>query len=76
MVSLVMIMLTKFMDGLPQGPFAEQNHAFQARFLDGSHEALRVGIAACHQPQVVGEDHEPDFVSLIHFTHGAEPSMN
>src|SRR4029077_5191403 len=44
MVSFVMIMLTKFMDGLPQGPFAEQNHPFQARFLDGSYESFGVGI--------------------------------
>jgi hypothetical protein len=44
MVSFVMIMLTKFMDGLPQGPLAEQNHPFQARFLDGSYESFGVGI--------------------------------
>ena len=37
-------MLTKFMDGLPQGPLAEQNHPFQARFLDGSYESFGVGI--------------------------------
>src|SRR5580700_2751200 len=44
MVSFVMIMLTKFMDGLPQGPLAEQNRPFQARFLDGSYESFGVGI--------------------------------
>src|SRR5215471_10058017 len=43
-VALVMVMNHKFVDGLSQRPFAEQNHSFQARLLDGSHKALRVSI--------------------------------
>jgi hypothetical protein len=37
-------MLNEFVDGLPQGPLAEQNHSFQAGFLDGSHKALGVSV--------------------------------
>src|SRR5579863_1212063 len=43
-VSLVMIMLDKFVDGFPQGAFSEQNHLFQAGFLDGSDKSLCVSI--------------------------------
>src|SRR6516225_8679633 len=39
-----MVVQHKFVDGLPHGALAEQNHSFQARLLDGSHKALRVGI--------------------------------
>jgi hypothetical protein len=34
----------KFADGLPLRTFSEQDHALQAPFLDGSDEALGVGI--------------------------------
>src|SRR5215469_608538 len=37
-------MLYEFMDGLPQGPFSKQDDPLQARFLDGSDEAFRIGI--------------------------------
>ena len=43
-VALVMVVQHKFVDGLPHGAFAEQNHSFQARLFDGSHKALRVRI--------------------------------
>src|SRR5262249_57014663 len=43
-VALVMVVHHKLVDGLPHGALAEQNHSFQARLLDGSHKALRVGI--------------------------------
>src|SRR5215469_703190 len=39
-----MVVQHKLVDGLPHGALAEQNHSFQARLLDGSHKALRVGI--------------------------------
>src|SRR6516162_11441999 len=39
-----MIMLHEFLDSLPQGSFSEQDDPLQARFLDGSDEAFRVGI--------------------------------
>src|SRR5215472_11349638 len=43
-VALPVIMLHEFVDGLPQGAFSEQDDPLQARFLDGSDEAFRVGI--------------------------------
>src|SRR6516225_5118096 len=43
-VALVMVVQHKFVDGPPHRALAEQNHSFQARLLDGSHQALRVGI--------------------------------
>src|SRR5215472_913227 len=43
-VALVMVVQHKFVDGLPHGAFAEQNHSFQARLLNSSHKALGVGI--------------------------------
>src|SRR6516225_9527836 len=43
-VALPVIMLHEFLDGLPQGSFSEQDDPLQARFLDGSDEAFRVGI--------------------------------
>src|SRR6516225_7376985 len=38
------MMFNKFVDGLPQGSFSEQNHPLQAGLLDGSDKALRVSI--------------------------------
>ena len=43
-VALVMVVQHKFVDGPPHRALAEQNHSFQARLLDGSRQALRVGI--------------------------------
>ena len=43
-VALVMVVQHKFTEGLPQGSFSEQNYSFQARLLDGSDEAFRVGV--------------------------------
>src|SRR5215471_8121632 len=43
-VALPVIMLHEFLDGLPQGAFSKQDDPLQARFLDGSDEAFRVGI--------------------------------
>src|SRR5215469_10737457 len=37
-------MLHEFLDGLPQGSFSEQDDPLEARFLDGSDEAFRIGI--------------------------------
>ncbi len=39
-----MIMVNKFMDGLPQRTFSEHNHPFQAGLLDRSDKSLGVGI--------------------------------
>ena|SRR5437879_3205147 len=43
-VPLAMIMHNKFVDGLPQTAFSEQDHPLQAGFLDGSDKARGVGI--------------------------------
>ena len=48
-----MIVHHEFVEGLSQGAFSEQNQALQAGFLDGSDEALRVGIVECQQLQAV-----------------------
>ncbi len=39
-----MIMLDKFTDRPPYRSFSKQDHALQARFFDGLHEALGVGV--------------------------------
>jgi hypothetical protein len=39
-----MVMLNKFVDGLPQGAFSTPDHPLPAGFLDGPDEALRVRI--------------------------------
>jgi len=39
-----MVVFNKFVKGLPQRAFSEQNPALHARFLDGSDKALRVRI--------------------------------
>src|SRR6516165_11907972 len=43
-VALPVIMLHEFLDGLPQGSFSAQDDPLEARFLDGSDEAFRIGI--------------------------------
>jgi hypothetical protein len=43
-VPLAMVMLNKFVDGLPQGAFSTPDHPLPAGFLDGPDEALRVRI--------------------------------
>src|SRR5579859_6356282 len=43
-IPLAMIMLNKLVDGPAHRAFSEQNHPFQAGFLDGSHKAFGVGI--------------------------------
>src|SRR5215470_19758917 len=52
-VALPVIMLHEFLDGLPQGSFSEQDDPLEARFLDGSDEAFRVGILECQQLQAM-----------------------
>src|SRR6516162_1728398 len=42
-VALAVIRFNKFVDGLAQGAFSEQNHPLQAGLLDGSDKALGVG---------------------------------
>ena len=44
--ALAVIRFNKFVDGLAQGAFSEQNHPLQARLLDGSDKALGVGTSA------------------------------
>ena len=66
-VALVMVVQHKFVDGLPHGAFAEQNDSFQARLLDGSHKALRVGIVECQQLQAVLVNPPIDSASAIRF---------
>src|SRR5215831_13388987 len=43
-VALPVIMVHEFPDGLPQGSFSKQDDPLQARFLDSSDEAFRVGV--------------------------------
>ena len=66
-VALVMIVQHKLVDGLAHGAFAEQNHSFQARFLDGPHKALRVGIQIRRAWRQLNRLHSGGFQDLQEF---------
>src|SRR6516164_2796126 len=66
-VALVMVVQHKLVDGPPHGAFAEQNHSFQARLLDGSHKALRVGIEIRRAWRQLNRLHSGGFQDLQEF---------
>src|SRR6516165_9366582 len=75
MVALAVIMFNKFVDGLPQGAFSEQNHPLQAGLLDGSDKAFGVGILECQQRQAMLVNPPIDSASAIRFIPWRERSM-
>jgi len=43
-VALAMIMHNEFLNRFAQCAFTEENHAFQAGFLDAAYKSLRMGV--------------------------------
>ena len=43
-IPFVVVVRDELADGATQRAFADQDHALEAGFLDGAHEALRVGV--------------------------------
>ena len=74
-VALVMVVGHKFMEGLPQSAFPEQDQPFQARFFEGPDQALRVGIVECQQLQAMLVNPPIDSASAIRFIPWRERSM-
>ena len=44
MIPFVVVVRDELADGATQRAFADQDHALEAGFLNGAHEALRVGV--------------------------------
>src|SRR6516162_6008802 len=61
-------MLHEFLDGLPQGSFSEQDDPLEARFLDGSDEAFRVGIQIRRAWRQLNRLHSGAFQDLQEFS--------
>ena len=48
-IPFVVVVRDELADGATQRALADQDHALEAGFLDGAHEALRVGVQGALQ---------------------------
>ena len=53
MIPFVVVVRDELADGATPRAFADQDHALEAGFLDGAHEALRVGVVKSRQLQLM-----------------------